>query len=142
MTDNADIPRPLMLYDGECGLCDKSMRFVLNHDKQGQFHFMPLQSDGGRQILEANGYAADYRDSILLVDRDGTVSSHSTAALRIASRLDGLYKVLGWFRIIPRPIRDLGYRMVAAIRYKTFGKVDTNAACTLLPAEQRKRIHL
>ena len=142
MTQAAAIPKPLMLYDGECGLCDKSMRFVLQHDRRGRFHFAPLQSDLGRELLAANGYDADYRDSILLLDSDGSVSSHSTAALRIASQLDGGYRALGWLRLVPRPLRDVGYRFVAAIRYKVFGKVDTNASCSILPPEHRKRIHL
>jgi predicted DCC family thiol-disulfide oxidoreductase YuxK len=133
---------PIMLYDGECGLCDKSLRFVLEHEQDDRMHFTPLQSDLGRQILTANGLGEDYRDSILLIDAAGKLHTHSDAALKIARYLQSPYHRLGWFRVVPSGLRDVVYRFVAAIRIQVFGTADASTTCSLLPPEQRKRIHL
>jgi predicted DCC family thiol-disulfide oxidoreductase YuxK len=133
---------PLMLYDGECGLCDKSLRFTLDHEADDRLHFSPLQSDLGRRVLEAAGLDGDYRESILYVAEDGEVATHSTAAARIATHLRPPWRHTKAMRLIPRPLRDLGYRGVAAVRFKIFGYADASQTCTLLPPEQRRRIHL
>ena len=136
-------PRPLMLYDGECGLCDRSLRFVLAHDRRGQFHFAPLQSDLGRREMARVGLDAAKLDSITLIDDDGRPHQFSDAVVRIGRRLDRPYS---WgatlLRLVPRPLRDLGYRIVAKNRIAVFGTADANKTCSILPPEQRRRIHL
>ena len=124
-----DLPdgHPLVLYDGECGLCDRSVQFILNRDRRGLFRFATLQGETGRRYLRAAGLPDDYVGSVLLVD-DAGVHSHSTAALRVARRLDGTARWLGVGRLVPRPIRDAIYNFVARHRYQVFGKA---AACRL-----------
>ena len=137
------VPRPLMLYDGECGLCDKSLRFVLDHDRRGQFHFAPLQSDLGQRTMTAAGLDPTALDSITLFDDDGGVYRHSTAVWRIGRRLDAPWRYgAALLRLVPRPVRDLGYRLVARHRIGLFGTANTAGTCSLLPPDQRRRIHL
>ena len=136
-----DIPLPVVLYDGECGFCDRSVQHILDHDSEGRFHFSPLQSDYGKKVLVGAGLPEDFRDSIVLVDGEGT-HVRSTAIARIAEQLDGKSRFLRHMRLIPRPLRDLGYRAVAAVRFKIFGRTNMAESCRLLPPEQRARFVL
>ena len=126
---------PLVLYDGECGLCDKSVQFILKHDRRGVFKFTTLQSEAGRHYLRDAGLPDDYRGSVLLVDDKG-VHSHSTAALRIARRLDGAAGLIGVGRVVPRPLRDVVYNFVARHRFQWFGHAD---ACRLPTPDESAR---
>ena len=135
------LPLPVVLFDGDCGLCDKSVQFILDHDRQEQFHFTPLQSEYGKAALERAGLAEDFRESLVLVD-DAGVHTHSTAVARIARRLDGAWKLLGLMRWVPRSLRDFGYRFVAKRRFRWFGRADVAESCRMLPPEQRARIVL
>lgn len=124
----------VVLYDGECGFCDRSVQFILNHDAEGRFAFAPLQSAEARDLLAERGREANL-DSIVLIDGD-QVLQRSDAALRIASRLDGWPKLLSVFRIVPRFLRDWAYDLFAANRYRWFGRLDH---CRIPTEEQRGR---
>ncbi len=126
---------PLILYDGDCGLCQKSVRFVLDRDPGGRFRFAALQSDVGRQVLKAANLPEDFADSLVLVDDVGT-HTHSTAAVRIARQLDGPARLLAVGRFVPRPLRDAAYRLVARNRFRFFGKGD---ACETATEAERAR---
>lgn len=124
-----------LFYDGTCGLCHRYVRLVLAEDAAAAFRLAPLDSDAfRREVPEAAGLP----DSIIVRTADGRTLSRSTAIVRILSRLGGLWRVAGvalW--LIPRPLRDLGYGVVAAIRYKLFAR--PAAACPILPPHLRER---
>ena len=124
-----------ILFDGVCNFCNGAVNFVIERDKAGYFKFAPLQSDVGERMR--NEYSIDKlkTDSIVLVE-DGRAFTHSTAALRIARRLDGVWPMSYVFMIIPRPLRDLGYRLFAKYRYRLFGKLD---ACMIPTPDVRAR---
>jgi len=124
----------IVLFDGECNFCNDSVRFILDRDPEGQFRFAPLQSETGRRLLEGSGVSEDL-DSIVLIEDEG-VSTHSTAALRIARRLSAPTSWLYALIVIPRFLRDWGYRLFARHRYKLFGKRDE---CMVPTAEIRGR---
>ena len=126
---------PLVLYDGECGLCDRSVQFILSHDAKGVHRFATLQGQAGRRFLKQAGLPEDYRGSVLLVD-DAGVHSHSTAALRIMRRLDGPAKLMSLGRVVPRPVRDLVYNFIARHRFQWFGHAD---ACRLPSPDESAR---
>jgi len=130
-----DVDGPLVLYDGTCGLCNRSVQLILRHDRRGRFHFAALQSDVGRAMLERHGLPVDALDTVVLVE-DGHACTKSTAALRIARRMDAPWPALGALRLVPRPVRDFFYDRVAKSRYRIFGRVD---ACMLPPPEVRAR---
>ena len=126
---------PLVLYDGECGLCDRSVQFILQHDAKGVHKFATLQSETGRRYLRTAGLPDDYRGSVLLVD-DAGVHTHSTAALRIMHRLDGAARWMSVGRVVPRFLRDGVYNFIARHRYAWFGEAD---ACRLPSPDESAR---
>lgn len=113
--------KPIILFDGVCNLCNSSVQFVLKRDKQGLFRFASLQSDAGRIFLERHGLPTDDFNSFILVEGE-KVYSRSTAALKVTSRLDGGWKLLGIFWVVPSFIRDIVYDFIAKNRYRFFGK--------------------
>ena len=132
-------PRPLVLYDGECGLCDRSVRFILRHEAGSRLRFAPLASELARGELRRAGRDPGAMDTVVLLDEAG-LHTHSTAAIRIARYFRRPWCWLGWLRLIPRPIRDAGYRFIAARRTQWFGKADVCRLTTDLTPEQRARV--
>jgi predicted DCC family thiol-disulfide oxidoreductase YuxK len=136
-SDPARVPEdgPVVLYDGTCGLCSRSVQLILRHDRRGRFRFAALQSDVGRAMLERHGLPVDALDTVVLVE-GGRAYVKSAAALRIARGMDAPWPLAGMLGLIPRPIRDFCYDRVAGSRYRIFGRVD---ACMLPPPEVRAR---
>jgi predicted DCC family thiol-disulfide oxidoreductase YuxK len=126
---------PVVLYDGTCGLCSRSVQLVLRHDRRGRFRFAALQSEVGRALLAQHGLPADALDTVVLVD-GGRAWTRSRAALRIAGMMDAPWPLLRALRIVPRPVADFVYDRVANNRYRIWGRAD---ACLLPPPEVRAR---
>lgn len=125
----------VVLFDGDCNLCNQSVAFVLDRDPGGHFRFAAAQSDIGRRLLAERGLSAVARNGVVLVEgRRAYVGS--TAALRIAGRLRRPWSLLAVLLVVPRPIRDLVYGFVAANRYRWFGRV---TSCRLPTPELRAR---
>lgn len=112
-----------VLFDGVCNFCNGSVNFIIRRDSRGFFKFAPLQSQMAADLLAKHTVDKEKTDSIILVE-NGKVYLFSTAALRIASRLDGNWPLLYGFIIVPRPIRDFFYKLFAKYRYKMFGRTD------------------
>jgi len=127
--------RPTVLFDGVCNLCNAAVLFVIDRDPAGYFRFAALQSDEGQRLLAEHGHRAPDLSSVLLVD-GGRVYARSTAALRVARRLTGLWPLLYVFLAVPRPVRDAVYDWVARNRYRWFGRQD---ACRVPTPELRQR---
>ncbi len=125
----------VVLFDGVCNLCNSSVQFVLKRDSKGVFKFASLQSEYGQDVLSKYGLPTDDYNSFVLVEGD-RVFTRSTAALRVARHLDGLWKVLYGFIIIPASIRDAVYGVIARNRYRMFGKRD---ACMIPQPEWKSR---
>jgi predicted DCC family thiol-disulfide oxidoreductase YuxK len=119
------------LYDGTCAFCGKSVRFIAARDPRGYFRFGASQSQSGAELLERFGGAGDSARSIILIE-DGQVFSRSTATLLIARRLTFPWRLAGILLIVPRPLRDAVYRLVAAVRYRIAGKSNV---CEIPPPE-------
>lgn len=130
-----DTEHPILLFDGVCNLCNAAVRFVVRFDAEGEFRFAPLQSDVGQALLERHGLATEAFDSFVLVE-DGDYSTKSTAALRVARRLDGPLPLVYPLIYLPAGVRDRVYDFVAEHRYQVFGKRD---ACPVPDPEIRER---
>jgi predicted DCC family thiol-disulfide oxidoreductase YuxK len=131
----ADAPGPIVLYDGVCGLCDRSVQLILRNDRRGRFRFAALQSNAGRALLEKFHLSPESLDSVVLVDGDHAWRK-SRAALRIARRMDAPWPLLWPLVIIPPPVANFFYDLLARNRYRIFGKLD---ACMIPPPEVRAR---
>ena len=125
-----------ILFDGVCNLCNASVDFILKRDPHHHFRFASLQSQAASAKLAALGATASL-ESILLLE-NGVLYRESTAALRIARRLSGLWFVLYVLILVPRFLRDPVYRVIARNRYRWFGKKET---CRI-PTEQERALFL
>ncbi|SFL36441.1 Predicted thiol-disulfide oxidoreductase YuxK, DCC family [Gracilibacillus orientalis] len=124
----------IILFDGVCNFCSSSVQFIIKRDPVHKFQFASLQSDVGQQLLTKYQVSQDM-DSMVLIEKD-RVYTKSTAALRIAKELKGAYQLLSIFLIIPKPIRDIFYNILANNRYRWFGKKNQ---CMLPKPEDRQR---
>jgi len=122
--NHPDFPRnkKIILFDGRCNLCDALVQFVIKHDKNDVFRFVPLQSDLGSQILQHIGIDPKHTDSIVLYEPGVAYYYKSAAALEITRNLGGLFHFGTFFKIIPTPLRNIVYDYVAKNRYKWYGK--------------------
>jgi predicted DCC family thiol-disulfide oxidoreductase YuxK len=125
----------VILFDGVCNFCNGSVNFIIERDPAGYFKFAPLQSEIGEKLLAEHGVDKAETDSVILLE-DGKVYAYSTAALRIARKLNGAWKYFYGLRVVPAFVRDFFYKLFARNRYKMFGKQD---ACMLPTPEIRAR---
>ncbi|HEX8323253.1 MAG TPA: DCC1-like thiol-disulfide oxidoreductase family protein [Tepidisphaeraceae bacterium] len=107
----------LVLYDGDCGFCTASADFAKRHLRDADVRFAPLASDVGRAALKAHGFAADYAESVVVIE-GGRAYTESAATLRLARHLRWPWRAAVWGKIIPSPLRDAAYRWVARHRGK------------------------
>lgn len=115
---------PVVLFDGVCNLCNSSVNFIIDRDKKKRFSFASLQSEAADELLKNHDSIKSEAASVIL-NEGGNLYTGSSAALRIGSMLGGTYSFLKAFLMIPRPIRDAGYKYIARNRYRWFGKSDT-----------------
>jgi predicted DCC family thiol-disulfide oxidoreductase YuxK len=113
----------LILFDGVCNLCNGFVQFVIARDPHARFQFGALQSASARRVLEAHETPHPLPDSIVLVE-DGKVYTQSTAALRIARHLSFPFPLAFGLLVVPRPLRDWMYALVARHRFRWFGRRD------------------
>ena len=125
-----DPNHPVVLFDGVCNLCNRSVGFIIRRDPKARFRFAALQSDPGRRLLKARSLPLDQFDTMVLIDGSSSYT-RSDAAIRIARRLSGPWPILAAARVIPRPMRNWLYDLVAGHRYRWFGRKD---AC-MMPTE-------
>jgi predicted DCC family thiol-disulfide oxidoreductase YuxK len=126
---------PILLFDGVCNLCNGMIRFILKRDRKDVFRFAALQSPAGQSQLARFGLSPHGMPSVVLVEGD-RYFQRSTAVLKVLAALGWPYKALSILALIPRPLRDLGYAMIARNRYRIFGKRD---ACMMPTPEIRAR---
>ena len=125
-----------MLFDGTCGFCEASVRFIAARDPAGYFRFGASQTPRAAALLAEYGLTREQTKSIVLIE-GGRVYTRSTASLRIARRLTLPWRLAGVFLLVPRPLRDAVYRVVARVRRHLAG---TSNACEIPPPEIRERM--
>lgn len=131
-----DDVRPVILFDGNCNLCNGGVQFVLDFDKEGLFRFASLQSDAGKALLQRSGRKAEDITSIVLVNKQRHWVK-SQAVLHIAQDLKAPFPVLqAILQPIPGFVRDTIYEAVADNRYRLFGEADS---CRMMLPEWRDR---
>lgn len=114
-------PQPVILFDGVCNFCNMMVNFIIRQDKKKVFRFATLQSDYGNMLLKR--YQIDWKknDSFVVVENDKAYMK-SNAALRLYGKLPWYWKWTQVFWIVPKFIRDWVYSVIAANRYRWFGK--------------------
>ncbi|MER0438323.1 thiol-disulfide oxidoreductase DCC family protein [Emticicia sp. W12TSBA100-4] len=129
-----------ILFDGVCNFCNASINFIIDRDSKGIFKFAALQSEIGQELLKEFGLKTSDSesrtfDSIVAIEGD-KVYQKSDAALEIARRMDGIWKIFYVFKIIPTFLRNPIYDLVARNRYRIFGRTD---ACRIPTPELKAR---
>ncbi len=128
--------KKIILFDGVCNLCNSSINYVIDNDKNDIFRFVSLQSNLGIELQNYLGIKIESIDSIILYIPNEAYYIKSTAALKIMNEFSGLWKLTKVFYIIPTSLKDLIYDYVARNRYKWFGKEEN---CRLITPELKKK---
>jgi predicted DCC family thiol-disulfide oxidoreductase YuxK len=132
-TDARTAEDAVIYFDGVCGLCNRLIDFVLPRDTRHVFRFAPLQGETAHRRLSPSD--VEGLPSVVLADKNGTFRE-SSAVVRILRLLGGPWKLAaGLLWLIPRPIRNVGYRFVARRRYRWFGKKET---CRMPAPDERE----
>lgn len=115
----------VLFYDGECGLCQRIVRVMLSLDRAGRLRFAPLQGPSAQAYLRRHGLPTADFDSLIFAPRglaDATPPlSRTDGALAAVRHCGWLGRVVATLRVVPRPWRDAGYRLIARWRYRLFG---------------------
>ncbi len=125
----------VVFFDGLCIFCNRVVNFIIERDPESRFRFAPLQGKTGQAVLHCDHRAGAAMNTVILVEGD-KVFTRSTAALRIARRLRRPWPLLAVFFLVPAPVRDAVYRIIAANRYRWFGRLE---ACRVPEPEERER---
>lgn len=135
-SETSDSPAAaIVFFDGVCGFCNHSVNFLMARDADRQLRFAPLQGQTAEQRLPAD--LRQNLDSLVFVS-NGRTYLRSAAVVRILKTLGGKWALAGtalW--LVPLPVRDLGYRVIARIRYRLFGRRES---CRLPKPEERDLI--
>jgi predicted DCC family thiol-disulfide oxidoreductase YuxK len=126
----------IILFDGTCAFCERMVIFIAKRDPSGYFRFGAAQSPEAVALLAPYGLPRDTARSIILLEH-GRAHLRSTASLRIAAHLTFPWSLARVFLVVPVPIRDAVYRVVAAIRPRGAGRSN---ACEFPPPEIRRRL--
>jgi predicted DCC family thiol-disulfide oxidoreductase YuxK len=124
----------IVLFDGECNFCSASVNFMIDHDPRGQLRFASQQSATGRQLMADRGMAGQ-AGSVVFLENDHAYT-RSAASLRMARYLTWPWRLAQWLVVVPRPILDALYDLVATHRYRFFGRRD---ACRMPTEALRER---
>jgi len=114
----------VVVFDGYCHICTGGVRFVLRHPVHPPFEIVPMQGDRGRSLLLKHGIDPENATTFLVLDGDQAMTE-SDASIHLVSALGGIWRIAEAGRIVPKPVRDWMYRLLARNRYNWFGKRDT-----------------
>lgn len=137
------VTAPILFFDGECGFCDRAIRFAMEHDPHGRLYVATLSGEtAGRALAPFSEMLRDVDSTVLylpaLPGREASVQIYSDAALAVLRLLGGGWAALGIVgTIVPRVLRDAAYKAFAKRRFQFFGRVE---ACMLWPPEWRARV--
>ena len=126
----------ILFYDGVCGLCDRLVQFVLVRDRAAAITFAPLQGSTARETLVPRGADPAKLDTLYVLTDDDRLLRRARAVLYLCGRLGWPWRALRVFAILPTFLLDLGYGLVARVRYRVFGRFD---ACRLPSGDEKVR---
>lgn len=118
-----EVRNSLIVFDGVCNLCNGAVNFIIDRDPSSSFQFASIESSSAKKILIELKLSIDNFDSMILI-QDSKPYVKSTAALRICRKLGALWPILYVMILVPSPIRDYFYDIVAKNRYQWFGKME------------------
>jgi predicted DCC family thiol-disulfide oxidoreductase YuxK len=126
---------PIILFDGFCNFCNRTVHIIIEHDKDAQFQFAASQSISGIDMLQKFNLNQASIASVILIDNE-KVYTKTDAVIQIATQLSGWPRLFMGLKFVPKPLRDFGYDLIAKNRYVLFGKKDT---CRMPNASETNR---
>ncbi len=127
----------LIFYDGECGLCNHLVEFLLKIDKKELFVFAPLQGETAAELLKDLPQKFKDLDTLILVKNYKSAQKQfyvqGEAVLMIAWELGGWWRLLGWMHYLPSGLFDWIYRLVARNRARFFARCEIKQDERFLP---------
>lgn len=128
--------KPLIFYDGDCGFCNGSVRFVLDHELEPTTLFAPIQGETAEMVLKKSSLPPDIGKRTMILYENGKFLLRAQAVLRAMELMGGGWaKLSRALRLIPAPLSNGAYRIIAAMRKD----LPAGQSCAMLPPEQRKR---
>lgn len=127
---------PVLLYDGECGVCSHSVQWILRHERSQTLRFSPLNSPLGQQLVSEAGVSASI-DSLLWIENEGgraVARKWSDSVISVLDYVGGPWRLLAKFRFVPGSLRDMAYRLFAKYRLNVVSQ-----ACFVPTPETRTR---
>ncbi|MGO2012709.1 MAG: thiol-disulfide oxidoreductase DCC family protein [Pseudoalteromonas sp.] len=115
--------KQIILFDGQCKLCNAWCNFIIKHDKKLCFKLCSVQSDKGQAILNYFNYPMDNFKTMIYVQSDVCLTQ-SDAVLAITNQLGWPWRAANIMRLIPKRLRNWVYDRIAFNRYRLFGKLD------------------
>ncbi|MCF6219742.1 MAG: DCC1-like thiol-disulfide oxidoreductase family protein [Robiginitomaculum sp.] len=131
-----DDRNPLVVFDGICHFCSRSMRIVYSHEKDVPIYFTPTQSELGKGLLAKHGLDPDDPSSFLFLYQ-GKAWTSSSAVFALAKLLKGWPTLVRLFWIVPRPLTNWVYKTFARNRYNWFGK---SKVCLIPTPDMKSRL--
>ena len=131
-----DDTRPIVVFDGDCVFCSRSMRLVARMDRSGLIRMTPAQGVLGQALYRHAGLATDRFDTYLVL-AEGRLFQRSDALVELAKQLPFPWRALRLLAVVPRRLRDAAYGLLARHRYRLFGR---RAACGLADPELAQRL--
>ncbi|HKP47623.1 MAG TPA: thiol-disulfide oxidoreductase DCC family protein [Pyrinomonadaceae bacterium] len=129
---------PILLYDGVCGLCNRLVQFIIKRDRNGHFRFASLQSEIASAVLKKHGRDPHDLDTVYVIvdysQPSERLLARSDAILFVLKKIGGFWRLAMAGRVLPRPLRDLIYNLVARNRYRVFGRYES----CMLPDPQHR----
>lgn len=111
-------------YDGGCGLCNRSVNWLKRKDDRGQFDYAPLDSEKFEEL--AGRTNQKFPDSMVVETADARILTRSAGVIHLLKRLGGVWKAVGWLMwVVPRPLRDAVYDLIARFRHRLFPGPDS-----------------
>lgn len=142
-TPHIETTSPILFFDGECGFCDRAIRFAMSRDVHGRLYAATLAGETAQRALTPFAEILRNVDSTVLylpatAQRDASVQLYSDAGLSVLRLLGGGWRVVGVAgMLVPRWLRDTAYKAFAKRRFQLFGRVEV---CQLWPPAWRTRI--
>lgn len=127
--------KSIVFFDGVCNLCNASIDFIIKRDRHNKFLVGALQDGFSKEILSKYQVKADYLDSLVLLE-NGEIFYKSTAALKIARNLSGVWPAFYPLIFLPKWLRDPVYDFIGKNRYSWFGKKNT---CRIASPEEKSK---
>ena len=126
----------VIIYDGECGLCDRFVSFVIARDREARLRFAPQQGAWARRRLADSGLSERASSTVIVATADGRVLERAEAVFHVLRQLPGPWPAAAWLHWLPRGLNNWGYDQIARRRLRFFGRLD---ACRLPSPSERRR---